>query len=644
MHRRILLPLAVVFFTLLPHSWSQVRPPQAPEEFDVRAHYTKYEYRIPMRDGVRLFTSVYVPKDNSVAWPFLMNRTPYSVKPYGEDQYPEMLGPSEAFEKSGYIFVYQDVRGRYMSEGIFQEMRPHLDVKRSRQDVDDSTDTYDTIEWLLKNVPNNNEKVGIWGISYPGFFTSASIIDSHPAIKAASPQAPMTNLFMGDDGYHGGAFMLAANFRFYSVFKPQTEPALPPKSPASFDYGTQDAYEFFLNLGQLANANTRYFHNQSFLWTDQVSHNTYDDYWQARNLAPHMKNIHCAVLIVGGWFDAEDLTGPFKTYQAIRQNNPGIYNGLVVGPWVHGGWARLDGHHLGSVSFDSNTSDFFRERIHFPFFEQHLKGKPGSLPAAYVFETGTNVWRQYSSWPPPNAEKRMLYFHEDGRLSFAAPKVETDAFDEYISDPNHPVPFIGYTALGVPYEYMVADQRFAASRPDVLVYRTEPLEEDVTLVGPVSPQLFVSTTGTDSDYVVKLIDVYPPDYPEPNRTDPSPNPPKDVPPPSITMAGYQQLLRGWPLRAKFRHSFEKPEPMVPGKVEELNFTAPDVDHTFRRGHRIMIQVQSTWFPLIDRNPQTFVNIPDAKPSDFRKVTERVYRSKSAPSHVNVLVLNPAAEK
>jgi hypothetical protein len=635
MRIRFALLFLILSVGVLPCVWAQ-----ATEEFNVREHYTKYEYRIPMRDGVHLFTSVYVPKETSVAYPFLVNRTPYSVAPYGEDQYPSRLGPSEAFDHAGYIFVNQDVRGRYMSEGKFVEMHPHIDEKRSNSDVDDSSDMYDTVEWLLRNVPNNNGKVGIWGISYPGFFTSASIIDSHPAIKAASPQAPVTDLFMGDDSYHGGAFMLAATFGFFVFFKPQDHPALPQGSPA-FDYGTRSAYDFFLKMGPLANANARYFHDQSFLWNDQLKHDTYDDYWKARNLAPHMKNIHCAVLTVGGWFDAEDLSGPFKIFRSLEQNDPGIYNGLVEGPWVHGGWAHLDGDHLGSVSFAAKTGLYFRDNIQFPFFEKYLKGRETEdLPKAYVFETGTNVWRKYASWPPANAKPRVLYFQDQGGLGFTAPEAPNVAFDEYVSDPNRPVPFIGYTALDVPQEYMVGDQRFASTRPDVLVYQTEPLEQDVTMAGPVSPRLFVSTTGTDSDFVVKMIDVYPPDYPQPETAKGPGNPAllMDVPPPSIILAGYQQLLRGWPLRAKFRNSFEKPEPMTPGQVEELDFTAPDINHTFRRNHRIMIQVQSTWFPLIDRNPQTFVNIPDAQPADFKKATERVYRGKGKSSGVIVHVL------
>ena len=448
----------------------------------------------------------------------------------------------------------------------------------------------------------------------------------------------MTDLFMGDDAYHGGAFMLKANFGFYISFKPQDNPT-PPRPGPEFDYGTQSAYDFFLKLGPLANAIPRYFHDQGALWSDQVRHDTYDDYWKPRNLAPHLKNIHCAVLTVGGWFDAEDLSGPFKVFRALEQNDPGIYNGLVEGPWVHGGWGRFEGDHLGSVNFASKTAQYFRENIQFPFFEKYLKGKgTEDLPKAYVFETGTNVWRKYSSWPPANAKTRVLYFQDHGGLSFTAPEAKDEAFDEYVSDPNRPVPFIGYTALHVPQEYMVGDQRFASTRPDVLVYRTEPLEQDVTLSGPVSPRLFVSTTGSDSDFVVKLIDVYPPDHPQPEAKEAPANPPPDVSPPSIVLAGYQQLLRGWPMRAKFRNSFEKPEPMTPGQVEELNFTAPDINHTFRRNHRIMIQVQSTWFPLIDRNPQTFVSIPDAKPEDFKKATERVYRGKGKSSGVVVHVL------
>ena len=638
MIRRGIPSFILVLLTLWPVArvWTRTRSDATPE-YNVKEHYTKYEFRIPMRDGKMLFTAVYVPKDSSRRYPFMVNRTPYSVAPYGVDQYRKMLGPSDEFQRAGYIFVFQDVRGRNMSEGTFVEMRPHIDNKKSKDDVDDSSDMYDTVEWLLKNVPNNNGKVGIWGISYPGFYTSASVIDSHPAIKAASPEAPMTDLFMGDDAYHGGAFMLAANFGFYTFFRPQAGPTVPPKNFRGFDYGTADGYDFFLRMGALSDAKAIYFKDPNWLWDDQVAHDTYDDYWKARNLAPHMKNIHCAVLTVGGWFDAEDLQGPFATYSAIGRNNPDIFNGIVVGPWVHGGWARYDGNHLGSVSFSSNTGQYFRSQILFPFFEQYLKGGgDAKLPAAYVFETGTNTWREYSSWPPANVESKTLYFHQNGELSFERPGEAAEAADEYISDPNKPVPFVGYPSTSVPQEYMVADQRFASSRPDVLVYRTEPLEQDVTIVGSLSPKLFVSTSGTDSDWIVKLIDVYPEDYPEdaPSST----AAPTDVPPPSVKLPGYEQLVRGEPMRGKFRKSFEHPEAFTPGKVEKVEFTMPDVNHTFRRGHRIMVQVQSSWFPLIDRNPQVFENIPDAKPADFQKATERVYRNGVQASGIEIHVL------
>jgi putative CocE/NonD family hydrolase len=612
---------------------------QNPQEFNVREHYTKFEYQIPMRDGKRLFTSVYVPKDASHSYPFLMTRTPYGVGPYGLDQYRRNLGPSIEFEKAGYIFVYQDVRGRYMSEGTFVEMTPHIEKKKSNQDTDESSDTHDTIDWLLKNVPNNNGNVGIVGISYPGFYTSASIIDSHPAIKAASPEAPMTDLFMGDDSYHGGAFMLAANFGFYVFFKPQAQPGPPPKNFERFDYGTKDGYQFYLNMGSLSNAEPLYFKGSNPLWDDQVAHDTYDDYWKVRNLAPHLKNIHCAVLTVGGWFDAEDLAGPFKVYAAVKQNDPGIFNGLVVGPWVHGGWARFDGSRLGNVAFGSNTGELFRTEILFPFFEKYLKDGPDpQLPEAYVFETGANKWHKYPAWPPKDAESRTLYLRENGGLSFDPPGKPEDSrnYDEYVSDPNRPVPFVGYATTDVPQEYMDSDQRFASTRPDVLVYQTPTLDHDVTIAGPISPRLFVSTTGTDSDFDVKLIDVYPADYVDPLQKIESPG--NDVGAPHVTMGGYQQLVRGEPMRGKFRKSFEKPEPFVPGKIEQVDFTMPDVYHTFLHGHRIMVQVQSSWFPLVDRNPQKFENIPDAKPGDFQKATERIYRGPGQNSGIVVQVL------
>lgn len=630
---RVMLLLIVVIVSGLVSKTAAQAPEPAKENY-VKAHYTKYEYRIPVRDGKKLFTSVYVPKDPSQSYPFLMQRTPYSVGPYGEDQYKERLGPSDEFEKAGYIFVYQDVRGRYLSEGQFLEMHPHIDVKKSARDVDESTDTYDTIEFLLKHVANNNGKVGIWGISYPGFYTSASIIDSHPALKAASPQAPMTDLFFTDDGYHGAAFMLAANFGFYTGFKPFPEPAPPAKTPVPFDFGTPDGYEFYLRAGSLRNLNKQYLKDANPLFTDQITHTTYDDYWKARDLSRHMKNIKCAVMTVGGWFDGEDLSGPFKTFHAIEENNSSTPNSLVVGPWVHGGWSGGDGDHLGDVQFNARTGEFFRAAIQFPFFEYYLKGKGSILPKAYVFETGTNVWRKYEQWPPADAKAKTLYLHAGGKLSFDPPN-ENEGMDEYVSDPAHPVPFINYIATSVPQRYMVDDQRFAARRPDVLVYQSDPLEEDVTIAGPISPKLSIASSGTDSDFVVKLIDVYPNDYPDNEVANASK---RVLGPPSVRMGGYQQLLRGEPMRAKFRNSWEKPEPLVPGKISQVDFTMPDLDHTFRKGHRIMVQIQSSWFPLVDRNPQSFVEIPDARPEDFKEATEQVFHRKDAASGVQVMVI------
>jgi putative CocE/NonD family hydrolase len=614
---------------------AQKAAPAAPAEDYVRAHYTKYEYRIPMRDGKRLFTAVYVPKDTAGGpYPLLMDRTPYSVSPYGEDHYPEHLGPSDEFEKGGYIFVYQDVRGRWMSEGDFVEMRPHIDEKKSPHDVDDSSDTYDTIEFLLKHVENNNGKVGIWGISYPGFYTSASIIDSHPALVAASPQAPMTNLFLGDDSYHGGAFMLSANFGFYAFFRPQENP-IGPGPTIPFAFGTPDHYKFYLDAGNVANLDTQYLKGSNWLFNDQFKHDTYDDYWKARDLSKHMKNVRCAVLVVGGWYDAEDLEGPYRTFYAINKFNPETPTTLVEGPWVHGGWARSDGSHLGDVQFNAKTAEYFRANIQFPFFEHYLKGKGAAQAKAVVFQTGANVWRRYDAWPPKAATARTLYFHAGGKLSFDPPE-ETKSEDEYVSDPSHPVPFVGYTTDTVPQRYMVDDQRFASYRPDVLVYETEPLKEDVTIAGPITPHLKVASSGTDSDFDVKLIDVYPDDYPDP---DPSLDGNKRIlGAPPLHMGGYQQLLRGEPFRAKFRNSWEKPEALTPGNETEIDFTMPDLFHTFRSGHRIMVQVQSSWFPLTDRNPQTFTDIPYARPEDFQKATEEIFHQKDAASGVEVLVL------
>ncbi|HEX4857460.1 MAG TPA: CocE/NonD family hydrolase [Usitatibacteraceae bacterium] len=610
-------------------------PAAAAAEYSIKEHYTKYEYRIPMRDGVKLFTVVFAPKDHSKPYPFLMERTPYGAGPYGVDFPAERLGPSKDFPKAGYLFVVQDVRGRYMSEGKFVEMTPHKPNKKGNE-VDESTDMFDTVEWLLKNVPNHNGKVGIWGNSYPGFFVSASIIDSHPAIKAASPQAPVTDLYMNDDAYHNGALMLAANFGFYLNFKPQKNPTPEPKKWEPYDFGTQDGYEFYLRLKTLPNMLAKI--DKTSLFFDQVNNDTYNAYWKSRNISAHLKNVKTAVLTVGGWFDAEDPQGPLTTYREIGRHNPGTVNMLVMGPWAHGSWISRDGEKLGHVSFGFKTAEHYRKNILLPFFEQHLKDKVDDkapkLANVYAFETGTNVWRQYPAWPPAEAKPRTLHFHAGGKLSWSAPTGGA-AFDEYVSDPDKPVPFINAISTGMPASYMTGDQRFAATRPDVLVYQTEVLEEDLTIAGPIRARLFVSSSGTDSDFVVKLVDVYPPEWPEAEASGPRPS---DVPPPKHVMAGYQQLVRGEPMRAKFRNSFEKPEPLVAGRVEPLSFHMPDVHHTFRRGHRIMVQVQSSWFPLIDLNPQKFMRIPEARPEDFRKATQRIHRGGAQSSGVEVLVL------
>ncbi len=611
-------------------------PKQAPAPFDVKARYTKTEYHVKMRDGVTLFTTVYAPKDTSNAYPFLMTRTCYSVAPYGPEAYRPTLA-SRSLEESGYIFVFQDVRGRYGSEGEWQEMTPHIDHPTGTQH-DESTDTYDTVEWLLKHVPHNNGRVGIYGISYPGFYTSASIIDGHPAIKAASPQAPVTDLHDNDDAYHNGAFMLEAN-DFYQFFRPQKNPVTSPQAPAHPPKVAASAYQEYLSQWEPLSKAKEFVNNAYF--TDQLEHADRDEYWDERDISRHLHNIHAAVLTVGGWFDAEDLSGPHKTFQAIAAQSPETDNRLVIGPWVHGGWGAYDGERIGEVHFGSKTGEYFREKIQFPFFEHYLKDAPmPDLAKATVFETGSNLWKSYSAWPPAGSKAKRMYFLRGGRLSFDAPGVADGkaAYDEYVSDPKHPVPEVSFAAdAGPTRDYMVADQRFAATRPDVLVYQTEPLAEDVTFAGPLKAKLHVSTSGTDSDFVVKLIDVYPEEEaPKPPRGQLSR--PSDALAPEPLKAGYEQLVRGEPMRGKFRHSFYKPEAFTPGKVEPVDFSLVQVNHTFLKGHRIMVQVQSSWFPLVDLNPQTFVDIPKAKPEDFQPATERVYHTAEAPSGIEFQAL------
>ena len=599
----------------------------------VKELYTKYEYRIPMRDGKRMFTSVYVPKDDSEPAPILMSRTPYSVAPYGVDKYKTEVGPSVEFGKLGkYIIVYQDVRGRNMSEGEFINMTPHKPNKKGPTDVDESSDTYDTIDWLVKNIPNNNGRVGTWGISYPGFYTAAGMIDAHPAHKAASPQAPITDWFTGDDFHRNGALYLPHAFNFLIGFgKPRPEPIV-PKRGETFDHGTPDGYKFFLNMGPLYNANEKYYKNEISFWNDMMKHGTYDEFWQSRNLRPHLKSIKPAVMTVGGWFDAENLYGAMNVYRSVEKTSQ-TQNMLVMGPWRHGGWSRDAGDKLGDVSFNAKTSDYYRKNIELTFFDFHLRGKgENKLPEAYVFETGTNVWRKYDVWPPKETKEAALYLQPGGKLSLTAPKDGSDAFDEYVSDPAKPVPFITGIAVGMTVEHMLDDQRFAASRPDVLVYQTDPLEQDMTFSGPVRPELFVSTTGTDSDWIVKLIDVFPDDYETVEPDVRGRNAPKKTP-----MNGYQMMVRGEVMRGKFRNSFSTPEAFVPGKAASVAYDMNDINHTFRRGHRIMIQIQSSWFPLVDRNPQKFLDIYSAKEADFVKATQRVYRGGDKTTRIKVMM-------
>ncbi len=584
--------------------------PENPSQY-IRQHYTKKSYKIPMRDGVHLSTIVYSPRDTSQPYPLVMTRTPYGIHPYEDDKFRATLGPNPHFIMERYICVYQDVRGRFLSEGVFENMRPHHPKRTSPKDVDESTDTYDTIDWLLKNVPNHNGKVGLYGISYPGFYSSAGMIDAHPALKAVSPQAPIADWFF-DDFFHHGAFFLAHAFNFYSTFgQPRPEPTT--QRPDRFDFGTNDGYAFFLNIGPLKNANARYFKNRIGYWNTLAEHPNYDAFWKARNLLPHLRNVAPAVMTVGGWFDADDLYGALNTYRAIEAQNPKIFNVLVMGAWSHGGWSRAEAA-LGELSFGSNTAAFFQKEIELPFFNHFLKGKgEHGLPEASMFETGLNRWRKFDVWPPANLEKKAFYLHARGRLSVEIPLDEADAYDSFPSHPSRPVPYTNYPGTGMIKDYMAEDQRFAACRPDVLVYETGNLPRELTLAGPLKADLHVATSGTDSDWVVKLIDVQP--------------------------GGQQVLIRSEVLRGRFRNSYEKPEPFVSDQPARVRVELQDVLHTFGKNHRMMVQICSSWFPLVDRNPQKFVpNIFFADEADFINANQRVFRSKKFASNIQVGIL------
>jgi putative CocE/NonD family hydrolase len=603
-------------------------PPLAQAPFDIRANYVKSEHLVPMRDGVKLFTIVYAPKDQSQRYPFMLHRTPYGSPPYGADQYRQSLGPSAAFAREGFIFVYQDVRGKFRSEGEFVVMRPIKPEPRNPADTDESTDTYDTVDWLVKNIANNNGRVGQWGISYPGSQTVWGMVNAHPALKASSPQAPAIDMFLGDDFHHNGAFRLMYTFSWLAGNARPRAGATETRGPG-FDYGTPDGYRFFLEAGPVAAINEKYFNYSVPTWNEYMAHPDYDEYWQRQNPIKHLKGVTHAILTVAGWFDAEDFYGPLETYRAIEKSTPGNKSTLVVGPWLHGGWASMPGDVLGDIQFGSRTGEHFRNNIELPFFLAHLKdqGTP-NLAEAVVFETGANQWKNYAAWPPPGASPRTLYLQANGGLSFSAPAAAAaDASDSFVSDPSKPVPWSTEPRTTQGHLWMVEDQRFASTRPDVLVYQTEPLAEDVLIAGPVTASLVVATTGTDADWIVKLIDVYPGDAP-----DNTPNPR------GIRMGHFQMLLAGEVFRSRYRNSYAKPEALVPNQPTKIEFELRDRYHRFLKGHRIMVQIQSTWFPVIDRNPQTFVNTYTAKPADFRTATHRVFRSSQRPSGVKVSVL------
>ncbi|MBS1519698.1 MAG: CocE/NonD family hydrolase [Bacteroidetes bacterium] len=621
MKRHLLLALSLLLFACCS------RAQQTTSDADyVKANYQKYEYQIPMRDGKKLFTSVYVPKDQSKKYPIMMDRTPYSVAPYGADAYKGALGPSPLFLHDGFIFVYQDVRGRWMSEGIFEEMTPEKEVHKTKNDVDEGTDTYDTIDWLIKNIKNNNGKVGVWGISYPGFFTTASLLSRHPALAAASPQAPMADLYR-DDAFHNGAFMLVANFGFYPGFTNRQDDKPTQRRGSRFVYGTEDGYEFYLKMGSVKNTNDKYYKDTIRLWNEMLDHPNYDQHWKDRNVLYHLHDIKTPTLVTGGWYDAEDLYGAINTYKTLVKENPNTPVYFTMGPWVHGGWSRGDGDHLGDVYFGGPTGPFYREKIEFAFFSHYLKGTEMDIPKISAFETGVNEWKKYKVWPPKEAEEKNLYLLPGGKLSFDAP-TSADSFDEFTSDPSKPVPFYNGITMDMQREYMTGDQRFASRRPDVLTYQTDVLDHDVTLAGNIWADLKVAITGTDADWVVKVVDIYP-DSAKNNQFTAK----------GTYMSNYEQMVRSEAMRGKFRNGFDKPEAFIPGKVTPVNFELQDVLHTFKKGHRIMVQIQSTWFPLIDRNTQQFQDIMKAKDTDFKKETHKVYTSKEHPSYLKVRVMN-----
>jgi putative CocE/NonD family hydrolase len=592
----------------------------------LKEKYDKKETYITMRDGVKLFTSIYTPKNAAVKHAILLNRTPYNIEPDGPQGVNFFLQVYSRYVDEEYIMVYQDVRGKYMSEGTFEDIRPVLKENKSNKDIDESTDTWDTVDWLIKNVANNNGNVGIFGISYPGFYSTMGIINAHPAVKAVSPQAPVTAWFIGDDFHHNGAFFLLDCFSFY-YSNGQPHRAATRRSFPRFNWPSPDNYDFMLSIGAVKNFAPKYFGDSIKFWNDAFAHPNYDQFWKDRDPRPYLKNVKPAVMTVGGWFDAEDLYGALHTYSAIeKQNSQTVNNTLVMGPWSHGQWAFGEGKNLGNIywGLDANKAFIEQEKA---FFDYYLNGKgDGKMPEAKIFVTGANEWRSYETWPPKNVTEKSIYFMPSGKASFSPPTT-IGSFDEYVSDPMKPVPYTADVHTNRTAEYMTDDQRFASRRPDVMVYQTDVLTEDMTFTGPLTADLFVSTTGTDADYVVKLIDVFPPDTKAAADVEVK-----------VPLGGYQMLIRGEVFRGRYRSSFEKPEAFVPGKITEVKYELPDVAHTFKKGHRIMIQVQNSWFPLVDRNPQKFVDIYKCSDSDFQKATQRIYHEPKFPSQLKVNVL------
>jgi len=595
-------------------------------------NYDKTETTITMRDGIQLFTTIYSPKDTSKEYPILLQRTPYSVRPYGTNKYRKNIGPNKHLMKEGNIFVYQDVRGRWMSEGTYDNMRAYIPNKKTTKDIDESSDTFDTIDWLVKNVENNNGNVGTWGISYPGFYSTYSAIDAHPALKAASPQACIGDFFF-DDFHHNGAYLLSY-FRTTGLFG---TPKDNPSDTAWYtmpDIKTQDQYQFFLDAGPLSNLN-HYFENEkvdnpalelnkkseNFFWEELTEHPNYDEVWQSKGIIQHLKNInsHVATMVVGGWFDAEDLYGPLETYKTIEAYNKENYNTLVFGPWSHGQWASSKTKNaVGNYYFGDSISLFYQEHIETKFFNHFLKGKGdknSGLPEAYVYDTGKKEWKTYDTWPPKNVEKQTMYLSDNQKLTSFE---EKEIGIKFISDIKKPVPYSeDIKAVFTPRKYMTDDQRFAARRGDVLTYTTTILTEDFTLSGDILAKLQVATTGTDADWIVKVIDIHPTDLEENNENMQG----------HLKMSNYHLMVRSEVMRGKFRNSFTHPEPFIPNKKTAVNIKLQDVNHTFKKGHKLQIQVQSTWFPLIDLNPQTYVdNIFKATEEDFKTQTHTVFTS------------------